>query len=463
MHRGDAGQEGRATRRVEDAVSGRDHFVGQLLCRIPLGTLCIGDLRDIVLGPAEHLGVVRALDEVGNLRGETRGADGREVCAAAEFAEDSGQLHRTAGHVGDEWVALHRCVQAETVGVGRDVHRVGRRDEGVEIRDAGEFRTAKVRAALEVCTPRGTRGTLGLRRLPCSTDDSRVEVSEIRGERRTVTVAECATASEHIELHAVQAELLANGACLGSEVEAVAGVTNKWAGFGEERGERRFDGHEPRIVRLSDGPVGQTGSVSPTDLLGLIASILSMLFIWPQVFRVYRNNTVEGLAPLGALQGMSGSILWSIYGLSQSDMPLFGSNLLLSIAIALLAVAMTRHRILASSTLFLVVAGILGVGFVAGSVSTTLLGMLAFAVGALSVIPQTVKVLRDPDLQGVSVSSNSLLFVTSCAWMSYGVAIRDTLVWLPNVLVIPCSAIIVAKARAAQLQQARANVPEHVS
>jgi uncharacterized protein with PQ loop repeat len=203
--------------------------------------------------------------------------------------------------------------------------------------------------------------------------------------------------------------------------------------------------------------------VSPTDLLGLIASILSMLFIWPQVFRVYRNNTVEGLAPLGALQGMSGSILWSIYGLSQSDMPLFGSNLLLSIAIALLAVAMTRHRILTSSTLFSVVAGILGVGFVAGSVSTTLLGMLAFAVGALSVVPQTVKVLRDPDLQGVSVSSNSLLFVTSCAWMSYGVAIRDTLVWLPNVLVIPCSAIIVAKARAAQLQQARANVPEHVS
>lgn len=188
-----------------------------------------------------------------------------------------------------------------------------------------------------------------------------------------------------------------------------------------------------------------------------------MLFIWPQVFRVYRNDTVEGLAPLGALQGMSGSILWSIYGLSQSDMPLFGSNLLLSVAIGLLAVAMTRHRILARSTLSAVVASVLGVGFVAGAVSTTLLGMLAFAVGALSVVPQTVKVLRDPDLQGVSVSSNSLLFVTSCAWMSYGFAIGDTLVWLPNVLVIPCSAIIVAKARSSQSRHENATTPEHVA
>jgi uncharacterized protein with PQ loop repeat len=188
-----------------------------------------------------------------------------------------------------------------------------------------------------------------------------------------------------------------------------------------------------------------------------------MLFIWPQVFRVYRNDTVEGLAPLGALQGMSGSILWSTYGLSQSDMPLFGSNLLLSVAIGLLAVAMTRHRILTRSTLSAVVAGVLGVGFLAGAVSTTLLGMLAFAVGALSVIPQTVKVLRDPDLQGVSVSSNSLLFVTSCAWMSYGLAIGDTLVWLPNVLVIPCSAVIVFKARSSQARSVHVVAPEHVA
>jgi uncharacterized protein with PQ loop repeat len=207
---------------------------------------------------------------------------------------------------------------------------------------------------------------------------------------------------------------------------------------------------------------GQTEDVSPTDLLGLVASALSMLFIWPQVFRVYRNDTVEGLAPLGALQGMSGSILWSIYGLSQSDLPLFGSNLLVAVAIALLAAAMVRHGAVKRTTVFGLVAAVIGLGFVSGAVSTTLLGVLAFAIGALSILPQTFKVLRDPDLQGVSVSSNALLFVTSSTWMSYGLAIGDALVTLPNVLVIPCSAIIVAKARSAQSKPAPAAVPEHV-
>ncbi|MFM7094589.1 MAG: PQ-loop domain-containing transporter [Actinomycetota bacterium] len=201
--------------------------------------------------------------------------------------------------------------------------------------------------------------------------------------------------------------------------------------------------------------------MSPTNLLGLVASTLSMLFIWPQVFRVYRNDTVEGLAPLGALQGMSGSILWSIYGLSQSDMPLFGSNLLLSIAIALLGIAMMRHGVLSRGTLVGVIVGVLGTGLVATAISTSVVGILAFAIGASSVLPQTFKVLRDPDLDGVSVSSNSLLFVTSSAWLTYGLAISDTLVWLPNLLVIPCSALIVAKARASQRRTA--NVPAHAA
>lgn len=197
------------------------------------------------------------------------------------------------------------------------------------------------------------------------------------------------------------------------------------------------------------------------NLLGIVASALSMLFIWPQVFRVYRNDTVEGLAPLGALQGMSGSILWAIYGLAQTDMPLFGSNLLLAVAIGLIGAAMTRHGVLARSVFSAVVTVVVGVGFVAAAVSTSFVGILAFGVGALSVLPQTVKVLRDPDLNGVSVSSNSLLFVTCCAWLSYGLTIGDTLVWLPNVLVIPCSALIVAKARTSQRRATR--VPAHVA
>jgi len=215
----------------------------------------------------------------------------------------------------------------------------------------------------------------------------------------------------------------------------------------------------PRIVRPLRTLVGQTDRVSPTNLLGLVASGLSMFFIWPQVLRVYRKDTVEGLAPFGALQGMSGSLLWSIYGFARGDIPLFGSNLLLAIAISLLGVAMTRHGVLPRTTLPGVALIVLCTGLTAVALSTALVGVLAFLIGTSSVLPQTFKVLCDPDLAGVSVSSNSLLFVTSTAWLTYGLAIGDTLVWLPNLLIIPCSALIVAKARVSQRRTA--STPVH--
>ena len=188
-----------------------------------------------------------------------------------------------------------------------------------------------------------------------------------------------------------------------------------------------------------------------------------MMFIWPQVFRVFRNNTVEGLAPLGALQGMSGSILWATYGLAKGDLPLFGSNTLVATAVGLICLAMTNHGVVARKVLFTVVVSVIGVGFVAAAVSPTLVGAIAFVVGALSIVPQTIKALRDPNLYSVSVSSNALLFFTSSAWLAYGLMIGDALVATPNFLVIPCSAVIVQRARASQrrivgLEDSLANV-----
>lgn len=190
--------------------------------------------------------------------------------------------------------------------------------------------------------------------------------------------------------------------------------------------------------------------MTPSGFLGAIATVLSMLFIWPQVLRIFRNDTVEGLAPLGALQGMSGSILWAIYGLSQGVFPVFGSNVLVAVAVGLICSAMVRHGVIARQTLFGVATAMIGLGFVTAAISTTIVGALAFAVGALSVVPQTVKVLRDPNLNGVSVSSNSLLFFTAAAWLCYGLMIGDALVAAPNFLVIPCSAVIVQRAHASQ-------------
>jgi len=38
-------------------------------------------------------------------------------------------------------------------------------------------------------------------------------------------------------------------------------------------------------------------------LLGLWCTALSVAFVWPQVARVYRQHTVDGIAPNGTLHG----------------------------------------------------------------------------------------------------------------------------------------------------------------
>ncbi len=181
------------------------------------------------------------------------------------------------------------------------------------------------------------------------------------------------------------------------------------------------------------------------NILGIVASIMSMLFIWPQVILVYRSNTVEGLSPIGALQGICGSTLWSVYGLSRGDAAVSGSNFLIVVAIALLARAMVKHGTLPAARLYSIMFGITAFAFVCVSVSPEVTGFLAFIVGASSVLPQTFTSAKSDDLSGVSLPTYVLLFFTAIAWFAYGLIAKDALVVLPNVIVIPCAVFIGTK------------------
>lgn len=185
--------------------------------------------------------------------------------------------------------------------------------------------------------------------------------------------------------------------------------------------------------------------VTLQNILGIVASILTMLFIWPQVILVYRRNTVEGLSPTGALQGICGSTLWSVYGLSQGDVAVGGSNFLIVVAISLLARAMVKHGTLPASRLFVTILAITAFSFICVSVSPGITGFIAFVVGASSVLPQTFTSAKSDDLSGVSLPTYVLLFFTAVAWSAYGFIVKDALVVLPNVVVIPCAIFIGAK------------------
>ena len=453
MHGGDAGEERCAARIVEHSVGGLHQVVGQLLRRHHGLARGVGDDRRIVRSPAEHRGVVRPRHVVCRLGIETDGADRHEMGAAAELAQHRGQLHGTTGRVCDERLGAHGGVETETVGIGGVVHGIGGFDEGTEAGDVGEPCTPVGGAALEVRGTGGARRTLGLRGLPRAGNDGGVEVSEVGGNGAAVAVTQRTAAAEHVELHPVQTEPGSHRTGRRVEVVAVTGVTDEETGVFHECIEAHVTtlpaGFADHFSRTGE-PARQTVSVNFSDLLGLLATALSMLFVWPQVFRVYRRNIVEGIAPLGVLQGVSGSILWFTYGLSIGDLAVFGSNFMLSIAVGAVGLALVRHGGLPASRLFGTAAAVLGFAFVCATFSETLVGLVAFIVGAASILPQTFLAARQPDLRGVSVPSNALLFGATVAWFSYGLAVGDLLVMAPNLLVMPCSAFIVVKAAASQ-------------
>jgi uncharacterized protein with PQ loop repeat len=186
------------------------------------------------------------------------------------------------------------------------------------------------------------------------------------------------------------------------------------------------------------------------ELLGWWCTALSVAFVWPQVARVYRQHTVDGIAPKGTLHGATASALWMLYGLATGDVAISVANAAVVVAMVLIAAQQVRHHVLplriAVGTALVVVT----VGGLAAAISPTFVGWLAIAAGATSVLPQTFHVLRAPNLHGVSVPTYLLLVLTTLSWATYGVLIGDSLVVATNLLVLPCAALVTARTWSAQ-------------
>jgi uncharacterized protein with PQ loop repeat len=180
-------------------------------------------------------------------------------------------------------------------------------------------------------------------------------------------------------------------------------------------------------------------------LLGLWCTTLSVAFVWPQVARVYRQHTVDGIAPNGTLHGAVASGLWMLYGLARGDVAISVANAAVVVAMSLIAAQQIRHGTLTRRKAALTAAGVVVVGGIAVAISPAAVGWLAIVAGATSVLPQTFHVLRAPTLDGVSVPMYALLCVTTLSWAAYGLALGDPLVVVTNLLVLPCAGLVMSR------------------
>jgi uncharacterized protein with PQ loop repeat len=174
--------------------------------------------------------------------------------------------------------------------------------------------------------------------------------------------------------------------------------------------------------------------VSLTTIVGFFATGTSIAFVWPQVVRVFAKNSTEGISPYSFLQGCSGSLMWTIYGLNKPEGQVALSNGLLVVALSLILYVCVKHKKISWSISVFTLVSVFVIGSLIANYSITLMGWCTVAIVAPAIIPQVMRVYRTEHLYGVSAAMYGLLSFCCLTWLIYGAMIDDWFVSLPNIV-----------------------------
>ena len=199
-------------------------------------------------------------------------------------------------------------------------------------------------------------------------------------------------------------------------------------------------------------------SVTLANLSGSIAALLGVVFIWPQVIRVYAKQSVEGVSGLSHLIGLSGTLMWFTYAISTESLPMLISNGNIEIAIIGLMVMLVRKRALPLWLPVTVFSSTAAYCIVLSAVAPSVVGITSVLIGTPAILPQLWRAIRTEYLLGVSPSSYLLLASMSLGWFTHGILIDDAIVAYPNFLLAPSALFIAWKARSSQRRAAQVSV-----
>ena len=191
------------------------------------------------------------------------------------------------------------------------------------------------------------------------------------------------------------------------------------------------------------------------NLSGSIAALLGVVFIWPQVIRVYAKQSVEGVSGLSHLIGLSGTLMWFTYAISTESLPMLISNANIEIAVIALMVMLVRKRALPLWLPVTVFSVTVAYCVVLNLVAPSAVGITGVLIGTPAILPQVWRAIRTEYLLGISASSYLLLATMSLGWFTHGMLIDDAIVSYPNFLLAPSALFIAWKAWSSQRRAAQ--------
>ena len=168
----------------------------------------------------------------------------------------------------------------------------------------------------------------------------------------------------------------------------------------------------------------------------------------PQIVRTLKNRTLPGVSAMTwALTALS-CLTWMLYGFRADETPQIPGNFLMVIGSAFVAVAVVSTVSARSRALRLAL--LVGVVIAAGlTLPPAAVGFLAFGIGLIAAVPQTIRSVigRHRPSSGVSVSAWFLRGAAQVFWLIFAVIQHDVVIMISGVFLLSSCVLLVAVER----------------
>ena len=181
-------------------------------------------------------------------------------------------------------------------------------------------------------------------------------------------------------------------------------------------------------------------------VMGVWCTFTSLIFVWPQVWRMVRHDTSHGISPISIAHGLVGSALWFSYGISMSRHAIWISNGQFITAQLIIISVLYRHGSMKSATLAKFAAVLAALLLITIPASPSVVGWMATTVSVTSLMPQVRHVIKTENLHGISVASWLMTIISASSWMIYGWMLDDVIMSVINYFTIPMMVFIMTKA-----------------
>ena len=178
-------------------------------------------------------------------------------------------------------------------------------------------------------------------------------------------------------------------------------------------------------------------------VVSVVAVGLTVVFAWPQVFRVLRHG-VHGVSVGAITLSMVAASAWLGYGLARGLAPVIVANLGVMSGQLVVTLELTRTRALSPRRATgAIVAAVALIGLCQVAVLTDPIVVVAGLVACVSVLTQLIEVVREPhELEGLSASTYGILTSVSACWVTYGILQADIVIIATNLVILPMAGFI---------------------